>query len=117
MDRNDAASWAIVVVNYGSHRLLAANLLPMARHSPEAHIVVVDSFSTADERAAVQRLADANGWHLILPRTNVGFGGGMNLGVARALELGAARMLLINPDATMERRDVEMLHAEVAVFR
>jgi GT2 family glycosyltransferase len=114
MDRDGGASWAIVVVNYGSHRLLAANLLPMARHSPEAHIIVVDSFSTADERAAVHELADANGWHLILPQTNVGFGGGMNRGVARALELGAERMLLINPDATMERRDVELLHAEVA---
>jgi N-acetylglucosaminyl-diphospho-decaprenol L-rhamnosyltransferase len=114
MDPNGGASWAIVVVNYGSHRLLKANLLPMARNSPGAHIVVVDSFSTVDERTAVQELAHANGWHVILPQTNVGFGGGMNLGVARALELGAERMLLINPDATMERRDVELLHAEVA---
>jgi N-acetylglucosaminyl-diphospho-decaprenol L-rhamnosyltransferase len=114
MDRNCEASWAIVVVNYGSHRLLEANLLPIARNSPEAHIVVVDSFSTADERAAVQELARANGWHLILPETNVGFGGGMNLGAAQSLELGAERMLLINPDATLGRQDVELLHAEVA---
>ncbi|WP_354351809.1 glycosyltransferase family 2 protein [Pseudarthrobacter sp. PvP090] len=114
MDRNGETSWAIVVVNYGSHLLLKANLLPLARQSPEAHIVVVDSFSSVDERNAVQELAHANGWHLVLPETNVGFGRGMNLGVARALKLGAERVLLINPDATMERRDVELLHAEVA---
>lgn len=114
MDRNGEASWAIVVVNYGSHRLLKANLLPMARDSPEAHIVVVDSFSTFVERTALGELARANGWHLVLPPTNVGFGGGMNLGVDLALGLGAERLLLINPDATMGRRDVELLRAEVA---
>lgn len=114
MDRRGDASWAIVVVNYGSHQLLNANLLPLARQSPDAHVVVVDSFSSIDERIAVRNLAHANGWHPVLPETNVGFGGGMNLGVARALELGAARMLLINPDAKMERRDVELLLAEVA---
>lgn len=114
MDGDREAPWAIVVVNYGSHCLLEANLLPMARQSPEAHIVIVDSFSTVPERAAVREQARANGWHVVLPQTNVGFGGGMNLGMAKALELGAERMLLINPDATMERRDVELLHAEVA---
>ncbi|WP_426976587.1 glycosyltransferase family 2 protein [Pseudarthrobacter sp. O4] len=114
MDDTGAAPWAIVVVNYGSHRLLEANLLPMARQSPEAHIVVVDSFSTAPERTAVRVQARSNGWHLLAPEVNVGFGGGMNLGVARAIELGAERMLLINPDATMDRRDVELLQAEVA---
>lgn len=108
------APWAIVVVNYGSHHLLDANLLPMARQSPEAHVIVVDSFSTADERAAVEKQADSNGWHLVSPETNVGFGGGMNLGVSKAIELGAESMLLINPDATMERSDVELLRAEVA---
>jgi N-acetylglucosaminyl-diphospho-decaprenol L-rhamnosyltransferase len=114
MDDAGEAQWAIVVVNYGSHNLLEANLVPMARQSPEAHIVVVDSFSTASERTAAREQADRNGWHLLQPAENVGFGGGMNLGVAKAIELGAERMLLINPDATMDRRDVEMLHAEVA---
>jgi N-acetylglucosaminyl-diphospho-decaprenol L-rhamnosyltransferase len=114
MEDKGETPWAIVVVNYGSHPLLEANLLPMARHSPEAHVVVVDNFSTDRERSAVSEQAQRNGWHLVSPPLNVGFGGGMNLGVARAIELGAEGMLLINPDATMERGDVEILQAEVA---
>ncbi|MGH1525247.1 glycosyltransferase [Leifsonia sp. L25] len=96
------AAAAVIVVNYGSSQLLAENLLALARRAPWLTVVVVDSFSTAAERGRVAALADAEGWLAVLPEGNPGFGGGMNLGVARAREAGAQRFLLLNPDARIE---------------
>ena len=91
---------ALVVVNYGSHALLAQNL-PVTS-PPDVHTIVVDSFSTDQERAAVSELAATRGWHLLTPETNVGFGIGCNLGAARAIELGAQVLVFLNPDAALD---------------
>lgn len=99
---------AVVVVNFGSHELLETNLVAVSRHTPAATIVVVDSFSDVNEREAVERLAKRHGWLTVLPSTNVGFGGGMNLGVALANQQGAQCFLLLNPDAYLA---AESLHA------
>jgi N-acetylglucosaminyl-diphospho-decaprenol L-rhamnosyltransferase len=88
----------LVVVNYGSSRLLATNL-PRTTGRSGVRVVVVDSFSGAGERAAVTRLAAAHGWELLTPDTNVGFGGGSNLGAARAVAVGARVLVFLNPDA------------------
>ncbi len=113
-------SVAIVVVNYRSHALLAENL-PAGGPGGEAAgtpdeaaaplVVVVDSWSTAQERAAVERLAGERGWHLVGPDHNTGFGAGMNLGVGRAFELGARVAVLVNPDARVEPESVAALAA------
>jgi GT2 family glycosyltransferase len=92
---------AIVVVNYGSSALLADNLVPLSRAVPGALVVVVDNRTTEDERSRVSALAAGGGWLTVLPDGNKGFGGGMNLGVARARESGARCFLLLNPDATI----------------
>lgn len=89
---------ALVVVSYGSSGLLAANL-PRTVGDSGVRVVVVDSFSDAGERAAVTRLAAERGWELLTPATNVGFGGGSNLGAAHALAAGARVVVLLNPDA------------------
>ena len=110
MIRESLASVAVVVVNYGSSELLEQNLLPLARQSG-ARIVVVDNRTTADERSRVVALCAREGWAAVLPDGNTGFGGGMNLGVARALADGADRFLLLNPDATIAVPDLETLLA------
>ncbi|WP_314148466.1 glycosyltransferase family 2 protein [uncultured Leifsonia sp.] len=102
---------AIVVVNYGSSALLSRNLAAVAADVPEATIVVVDNFSTDRERMALRALAEPLGWHVVEPDDNLGFGTGMNVGVARARELGARRFLLLNPDATIQRPSVQALLA------
>ena len=94
------ASVAIVVVNYGSSALLERNLVPIARESG-ARVVVVDNLTDDAERARVVALAARESWSTVLPDSNTGFGGGMNLGVARAREEGSSRYLLLNPDASM----------------
>ncbi|MBD5786527.1 glycosyltransferase [Cellulosimicrobium terreum] len=102
---------AVVVVSYGSHALLHANLVRTARE--EDLVVVVDNRTDDAERAAVRDLALRHGWDVLEPVANLGFGAGMNLGVARAVELGATELLLLNPDAWMAPEDVGALHDAV----
>jgi N-acetylglucosaminyl-diphospho-decaprenol L-rhamnosyltransferase len=108
MEASELPPLAIVVVNFGSHELLEDNLVSVSEHTPDAKVVVVDSFSDVQEREAVERLAERHGWLTVLPPTNVGFGGGMNLGVATASQQGARCFLLLNPDAALT---AESLHA------
>ena len=107
-------SLAVVVVNYGSSWLLERNLVPIGRETG-ARVVVVDNFVDDAERARVVELAAREGWSTVLPEGNTGFGGGMNLGVARARADGSTRYLLLNPDASIGLADVStMLRRSVA---
>jgi N-acetylglucosaminyl-diphospho-decaprenol L-rhamnosyltransferase len=92
----------IVVVNYCSSDLLAQNLVGLGDGSNAPRIVVVDNFSSPAERESLDALAALHAWNVVPLRRNVGFGAAMNAGVARAMELGAERFLLINPDARIE---------------
>jgi GT2 family glycosyltransferase len=102
------ASVAVVVVNYGSSALLERNLRPISRASG-ARVVVVDNLTDAAERARVVALAEREHWSTVLPDGNTGFGGGMNLGVARAREEGSTTFLLLNPDAAIGVDDLRTL--------
>ncbi|MDQ1584399.1 MAG: N-acetylglucosaminyl-diphospho-decaprenol L-rhamnosyltransferase [Microbacteriaceae bacterium] len=108
------ASLAVVVVSYGSSTLLERNLVPLARTVPGAAIVVVDNFTDDAERTRLTELARRESWEVVLPASNTGFGAGMNLGVARAGELGASSFLLLNPDATIAADQVRRLLETVA---
>lgn len=106
-----SSPFTVVVVSYGSHALIADTLTRTLEHAPGARAVVVDNATTADERRAVQELATARGWSLVLPDTNLGFGGGMNRGVRRAFDEGAERVLLLNPDAYVVPGGLDLLGA------
>ena len=97
------ARTAVIVVNYDSAGLLAHNLASVSRQAPEAHVVVVDNYSGGAARAELVALAEQEGWSTVLPQDNTGFGGGMNLGAARARALGAELLVLLNPDALIDR--------------
>lgn len=92
----------IVVVNYGSHELVARNIGGLALDPLDHRVVVVDNFSSASERAAISGAAGDHGWELVALPANLGFGAGMNAGVARARELGCDVFLLVNPDLSAE---------------
>ena len=92
---------AIVVVNYGSSALLAENLAPLSAELPGAVVVVVDNRTDDAERERVTRLADASGWRVELPASNLGFGAGVNLGAGAGLTAGVDQLLILNPDATI----------------
>ena len=108
---------AVVVVSYDSAALLERTLARVAEDSPEARIIVVDNYSTPAAREELVALASSRGWEAVLPETNTGFGGGMNLGAARARELGADLLVLLNPDAVIARADLIRLVARAHADR
>lgn len=102
---------AIVVVSFASAALLVENLVrSVASIGPEL-VVVVDNRSTRVERDAVLALAQAHGWVVEAPATNLGFGGGANAGIAAARARGARDLLLLNPDARIDGAAVDALRA------
>lgn len=103
---------AIVVVSYGSARLLKENLAVTAEQVPDAPVIVVDNFSTHAERTRVADLCRQQGWQLCASDENLGFGGGANLGIEAAFASGARDVLLLNPDA---RIDALAMHALAGV--
>ena len=107
---------AVIVVSYGSAALLERTLARVAEDSPEARIIVVDNYSTPAAREELVALASSRGWEAVLPETNTGFGGGMNLGVARARELGADLLVLLNPDAVIARAAPRFMPPPKPVF-
>ncbi len=100
----------VVVVNYGSHRLLAASgpVVP-----DDAVVVVVDNRSTAEERRAIGVLCVERGWQLVDMPDNRGFGAGANAGFERAIELGCAALVVVNPDADVSAHVLDELRDHV----
>lgn len=104
----------LVVVNYGSCDLLAANLVQVVDELRAAVdparttvlTVVVDNFTSKVERRRVVELGVHHGFDTVVLDENVGFGAGVNVGAARLLEQGASQLLLINPDATINAESV-----------
>jgi GT2 family glycosyltransferase len=105
------ADLGIVVVNYGSSALLEENLVPLARLVRGDQVVVVDNFSGISERAATTALARREGWALIAPALNLGFGAGVNMGARHLIDRGCQRLLLLNPDARIDETGVALLAA------
>lgn len=102
----------MVVVNYGSHDLLRRHLAVLSRAAPDLHVVVVDNHSDRAERSAVQDLADIHDWTTVLLDDNLGFGAGVNRGVAEVPD-DVSRILLLNPDASLDVTSLRALEAHV----
>lgn len=99
----------VVVVNYGSHRLIESNLGALANGLSDFVAVVVDNFTTSEEASAIAQTCKRSGWVLVANETNVGFGAAMNIGLDAACNLGADILLMINPDASISSQGVEEL--------
>lgn len=98
----------IVVVNYRSTTQIEARLgnqsLPR-----ESVVVVVDNYSSDEEQLACRLMCEARGWAHISLASNFGFGAASNIGVDRAIALGAESIMLLNPDASIDEGAVALL--------
>lgn len=103
---------AVVVVSYGSAHLATAALRPFA--GTRWTRVVVDCWSSAAERDRVVAAGAADGWTLVLPAENLGFGGGADAGIRAARDAGCDVCLVLNPDAAVDLDTAEALAADVA---
>lgn len=91
-------AFAVIIVNYGPPDLLETNLDPGLDTDPGALVVIVDNFHSAPARERTARLCRERGW-LLVTSPNVGFGAGVNQGVAAARSHGCRALILLNPDA------------------
>lgn len=94
--------FAVVTVNFASSTLIAGNMADLELPA-EGRLIIVDCFSSAQERTAVQRVASDLGAEAVLLDDNRGYGGGTNAGVERARELGAEVIVPLNPDARIDQ--------------
>src|SRR3954453_2588780 len=104
---------AVVVVNYATADLLQQNLVRVAEQLPDALVVVVDNLHSHLERERASCLSRDHGWVFVAAPGNLGFGGGMNLGVSAALDAGADQVMLLTPDAAIDAVSVSILQGIV----
>jgi len=103
---------AVVVVNWNGWPDTLACLRSLAALEPPgcAHTIVVDNGSADD---SVERIAaEFPGVDVVRSADNLGFAGGANLGIRRALKLGVDFVWLLNNDATVEPDTLRALLAE-----
>ncbi|MBW3638897.1 MAG: glycosyltransferase family 2 protein [Actinobacteria bacterium] len=97
---------AVLVVAYGQPELLERSLSSVR----ELRGVVVDNSSDRE----VCKVVEQHGFSYLAPGDNLGFAGGVNLGLA---ELGrqptTPYVLLLNPDATLHPDDLERLRSAI----
>ena len=91
----------VIVVSYGSPDLLRRTLAPAGLPGNDVRVVVVDNFSSAANRRALEELGSDAGWSVVGLPDNHGFGAACNAGVAAARQLGCTTFLFLNPDAVI----------------
>lgn len=109
---------AAVVLNYRTPRdtLLAVRSLASSRRRVD-RILVVDNGSAIDDPADRSleilraELGGIDRVEILETGANLGFSGGVNVGIRRALEDGAARVFLLNSDAMVDRDCLGRLEA------
>jgi hypothetical protein len=94
-------SVVVILVNYRRSEETIECVRSLRRCSPEpAEIIIVDNASTAVSAGALR--TGCPGVTLLESRKNLGFAGGNNLGIRRAMERPARYVLLLNNDTTIE---------------
>lgn len=98
---------SVVILNWNGRDDTLACLASVERISyPAMQVIVVDNGSSDDSAAAIRRAFPRV--ELIETQQNLGFAGGNNVGIRRALEAGADYVLLLNNDTEV---DEELLNA------
>lgn len=105
---------ALIIVSYGSSDLVEANVLALAQEWPALDVIIVDCFTSPEERDRVSELCGRRGWTPVLLDTNAGFGGGVNEGATVALQRGAEVLIALNPDAVLPAEAAHTLAREAA---
>jgi GT2 family glycosyltransferase len=109
-----SATVAVVVLTWNGREdtLTCLASLREVQHEPLVVIVVDNASTDGTAEAVAQRHPDAD---LLRNAQNLGFAGGMNAGIRRALELGADHVLLLNNDTEVDPGFVSaLLEAAVA---
>lgn len=105
---------AAVVLNYQTPAFTRAAIASLAASGrPPDQIIVVDNAGTVDSRAAILNGLAREVCYVATP-ANLGFSGGMNVGIRQALGAGARAVLLVNSDATLTPPCLGLLEGALA---
>jgi GT2 family glycosyltransferase len=101
-------SLAVVLLNWRNElETLRTACAVKAWQRLNPRLLVIDNESTAASRDVLASRLSAD--ELICTPANLGYGGGNNLGIERALGLGTTHILLLNSDVTLAEDAVEAL--------
>lgn len=90
---------AVVIVAYEGGAHLGRALTSCREHAPDTTVIVVDNASSDGSAEFVA--AEFPDALLLRQPNNLGFGGGCNVGIMRAFELGVDWVFLLNQDAAI----------------
>ncbi len=91
----------VIVLNWNGAAVLGECLASLARvRGPRLEIIVVDNASTDGSAGIIRR--GHPGIELLVNERNLLFAGGNNVGMRRAMERGARRILLLNNDTEVD---------------
>jgi len=98
---------AIIIVNYNAGEALMTCLRSIYESQTNPFVVVVDN---ASRDGSIEKCRQSYGRvQLIINSENVGFAAGVNSGIRFALERGASEVVLINPDAVVDKNCLQNL--------
>ena len=86
----------VIIVTYNGARWIDKNIPSLLDSAYPVHIIVIDNKSTDNTLELLYRYSELD---IIKSETNLGFGKANNIGMQRALDLGADYMFLLNQDA------------------
>jgi GT2 family glycosyltransferase len=103
VDRQSAPLVLIVLINWNSFEETQAAVESVLRMDyPNFRILIIDNGSK-DHSVSQLREVTADGIELLESSENTGYTGGCNLGIDRAINMGAQYIWLLNNDAIVER--------------
>jgi len=102
------ASLSVIIVNWRDEQQTLRCVAGFRRWTTlRPELIVVDNESSEKSRKDLSSELGPN--ELVRSQANLGYAGGNNLGIARALHSGTTFILLINNDATIEETDMSRL--------
>ncbi|MFH2085960.1 MAG: glycosyltransferase family 2 protein [bacterium] len=100
MKKSKKIKHAVVLINYKVARDTITCVKSIEKCKDQPHIIVVDNGST---EGVIQELREAcPGLDIIIAGANIGFSAGNNLGIQKALKLGAQVVYILNNDTLVD---------------
>ena len=106
---------SVITVNFNGAKKTSALLKSLSRQNDSDFLtIVIDNASEETDYAELQKSPVFQGLEIIRNEVNLGFSGGNNVGIKRALENGSDWVLLLNNDTTVEPGFIGSLKAELS---
>lgn len=94
---------SVVILNWNNGDFIQKAITSVAVQSYPCHIIVVDNGSTDGSVDLLQQMADAGDITLIRHAKNLGFAGGVNIGIRESINRNDDAVALLNSDAIADK--------------